>query len=535
MIACKKNNIYIGVLFIVLFLALRGYYFIAPDNDLHVMSSDSMWWWGYQNQIIQGDYFDSNPYYSARHHYRLKSDIFIQNKIVDISNSIGVDRFTLNLAITSSLFFLAMLFIALTSYTITGSATASLFALFLITQTKYFELLRYVVFTPKMLAFVLMPLLFFSVSRLYNGMKPLITSCLIFLFGVILYPVSFLYTFFPIAISSGLFLYFIYRKNVKTHIYPLVIYFGFCCVLLSIVNYLNASDIPPSLAVTKIGYSTYIFSFGKFIRYIHSNLPLLIISILLFYYCQKKPGWRQYLLPKSAMFYLILGTLLLCQAVLAHLLAFRVDKIRMLWIWRTEYYVSLALIISAVCSLTWLLDQQYLKKYMVSLIVVLLSLTVLTLGRHGHPHLRDTTISWLATLNKERIVSKDTEDVISVINALPVPTTVLYPPLEHQNKESDLIQALIKHTVLFARAERGLLIVQKPLTSKYAKTLSRLKALPKQFPDEQYLEQILILSREFGATHVLVNKTRLNGLQQSALSQQILYENSHWMILKSCL
>jgi hypothetical protein len=426
-----------------------------------------------------------------------------------------------------------MLFIALTSYTITGSATASLFAVFIITQTKYFEMLRYVVFVPKMLAFVLMPLLFFSVSKLYNGMKPLITSCFIFLFGIILYPVSFLYTFFPLVISCGLFLYFIYWKNAKPHIYPLFIYFGFCCVLLSLVNYLNGNNTPPSLEVTKIGYTTYILSFGKFIHYINTNLPLLTISILLLYYCRKKTRWRQYLLPKSAMFYFFLGFFLLFQAILAHLLAFKIDKIRMLWIWRTEYFVSMALIMSAVCSLTWLLKQQYLKKYVFFVILVLLSLTVLTFGKHRHPHLKNATISWLAVLKNERIVNKDTEDVISVINALPEPTTVLYPPLNHQNKESDLIQALSNHTVLFARAERALLIVQKPLTSEYAKILRRLKALPKQFPDEQYFEQVLILSREIGASHVLVNKTRLDKLQHNAFPQQVLYENSHWMILKS--
>ena len=156
-----------GVFLLTLvFCTGRAHYLLSSLPRFYLFSSDATWWWIYQSQLEKKDIFADNVYFKAKKETRFITDSIFQESIVHLSDKLPLPRIKLNHFLSTAVYLTTFVFLYVLGLSVLNEPKWALFFGLVVAQSTYVRWLRYPVFAPKMLGFMMYPILLFAIIRL---------------------------------------------------------------------------------------------------------------------------------------------------------------------------------------------------------------------------------------------------------------------------------------------------------------------------------------------------------------------------------
>ena len=537
---------------IVTFVYARLHYFFLSEYELLRHAFDARWWWGFQH-LIDSPAFDATPVLQNRLHIRFITDVYLQNLLIDAARWTGIDLFTFNLLVTSTIHLITagMLFV-LGLFVLRSSGWAFLFA-FIVLQLDYGTFMRYPVFVPKMLTFSLYPLLLLLCFCVSQRAKKFWVLAAFSSAGMFLYPAMFLYvmpSLFLVGFITGVFWRWDHGPNwafVTRYVAMVVIWIGFLLTVRSLL--VDAPKEAAAFEDFQLFYSFLVFSFPKTVlEYLSQYGLYVVISIVAIYVSLIRPKWPTDSEPSQALqFFALCSVVLLTTAMTAHILASSVALLRMLWTWRSAYYASVPAVLAGMILLK-LFWPVMLKRARVIIggskgkpgningmkiaAVCLLLFAVVMVSPTGITNVKGALHAWhtLATSKGVSYADRDLEELVHAAKGTPVGSRILMPPLRVQLADTDIFEAVADRRVLLSRADIGHVNIRSSYTDDYVKALREYANIMALSDPRQRMPELTAFARALGATHILLPANAfVDGLPNDL---PVVLRNDRWILFR---
>lgn len=527
-----NRSLWWGILLLVLvFSCGRAHYFVpsAPRYHFFSRASDAAWHWCYQSSLANRTSFRNDVYQKLADELRFPVDRFINRLIIWLSQKLSFPRLTLNFLLSSTIYLLTFLFIYLLGLKVIREPKWAFFFGLLVSQSMYVSWLRYPVFVPKMLGFMMYPLVWYALVKLKEHPQKYWLFILVGMIAFILYPVSTIY-YFPLLLLIG-FLGIIRGKTWDWHLvggYLIAIVILSCTMFLFL--YPRPLLHPPPLNMMEY-YSKNFFFFPKtFFGYLQSYGDYFLLSVVSLLFLLKK-GEDNDKEIATFLFGAFAGCVLI--GVATHIMAVSIPKIKMLQFWKLAYYSYIPglLLIVMACRL-WnlkLFKKSTFSKIIASLLPVILLLYVV----YRTPGQADTLKGTLKTITalRQGVIDdkygREMSGLVEFAKATPPYSTFFLPHKNYQRAKFNLFMADSgRRCFSYYHQDKWLLVIEvRGLTQRYYEFLQDYDEIEALQDEREFNKRLIHLANRTDACYIIhPQKHRFR------LSLPCVYEDSFWLV-----
>jgi len=519
------------VLLSLVFCMGRAHYFLSSLPRFYLFCSDARWWWIYQSQLDNEDVFAGNVYFEAKKKTRFITDSILQKAIVQLSHTLSLPRIILNRYMSTAVYLTTFILLYILGLSVMHEPKWALFFCLVLAQSTYARWLRYDVFVPKMLGFMMYPILLFAVVKITEGRKGPLLFALLSIGAFWLYPGSIVYCA-PVLVPVGLLGLIMRRGEEDDYWRPIgeyVVGIGVLASMMVLMKYLRGEQNPPPLYITEYYYKNHLFVFPKrFLLYARTYGDYFLLSSVSLG-CLLRWGSEQIRRRALVLYAIFLGCLL--GGIITHMLGVQVPEIRMLWVWRLAYYTyvpALLLIVMAVQQTASRLSAQTkLSKVMIWLLIVILPGWIIYRSPELNNNIRGA-IKIYGDIVNGVIVDRYEQRVSGLARFARVTdenSLFLLPHRRFQDRYTDMFESECCRGCLLSRNERYLMVVEDELSEPYFRLLKAYDAIDDLKEEEEFGTQLIQFAEEVGASYVILSKEH-----RFRLALPCAYEDAFWLV-----
>lgn len=536
----QRGALWFFCFLLLVFLLCRAHYFFPSVPIYNLLTFDSSWWLNLQVGLQHPEIFGDDEYFQARLDIRTSVSTLPQRGLVALSNFLGISLLTLNLLISSVIYFLTLLALNFLGLTVLKDPKWTIFFVLLVSQCTYFRWLRYPVLVPKMLGFLMYPLVLAALIRAPHGRFGYAVFVGTFLIAVILYPGSVMY-YFPALAVAGFVSIFVCREEGELGWQSLKKYtIGILTVsILSIIVWTSTAlksfsepMSPVPLHITEYFYTNHKFGFPRgFFVYLIDYGDYFIFCIVALIFLFRRAG--HWCLHTTLLFSVFVGCIGF--AIATHIAASSVPEIRMLWLWRAAYYSYVPGLLLIVLGLMEMARHGNLSNRMPYTFAKKLAIVLLIWIIIRTPIVTNSLKGTLVSLYKLTTISTDINagekqktDLFSFAAATPSESIFLLPTRRYWKWHLYTFEVRTVRRTAMSRMNMGLMVVSHRLTGPYFRLLKEYDEIESIEDEREFQHEMIKFAKKMKATHIIYPNN-----QKFQLNLPLAYQDASWLVYQT--
>ncbi|MDD0852533.1 hypothetical protein HBN50_05455 [Halobacteriovorax sp. GB3] len=548
----NKENIQ-RILFVLLttltvFILSRSHYHIPSYGKYRHATSDSVLMLSIQSaNEVKSSKGELHRYRDARldQRYEVESKIF--NVMTSFSKKTGIDKYKVSKVFASSIWVSTVLIISLIVLHFFGPTLFGFMSVVTLSQSAYFNWLRYETYVPKMFGFMFFPVSFYYFVKLNKSKTDHLLAFLCITIALYLYPVSVVY-YLPLLYGTLILLYLIHNfkapfKNLRELLSQTLF------VIYSMVVFLCFKK-PGGLNkvveknIAELVYRAHVFNEDVFYEILSYHAPYLVITvvIVLFWFLTRKKESKNYFLENRVVcFGILFYVASLIYSLVMHYFADRVGFIRLTWLWRSYYYSFFVIVFSWLVFLKRKDLEDRKQKMIVAIVIPILIILAMTKWRFtpATTQIKKSLSDYKGYfLDKVKVTEQDREyqkikPVIEFVNKTPREFTYLMPRRNTYSWIDAIFEFETNRYAYFGSLERTFFVGESEETYEYAEKILILDELYALSPKNQvFIDKLKDFMNKDKISHAIISKQDINDLDLALYNELIEYEDENWVILK---
>lgn len=533
-----KKIIFFFLFISILFAYHRLHYFFISEYDVLKISSDSSWWWIIQNWIQQDGFGFNSSSIKDRILFRLPTDIYWQEFVVNLSNFFDLNLFKTNIIISSIIFIILAISIFSLSILLLNNFIWGCLSVVCIMNTSYTLFVRYPVVPAKVWGFILFPLILISLIKIIEKNKGYLMGFFLSSISMVTYFISFCYFAIPISIAtiaSGV----IKQKNKFNYISKQIFFWSALLILSLVVMFIlkgsnNVFEAAPK-NFTELFYQNHKLNlYNLVIIFITSSSSFL--GLVVSYYLIRKYASNDKTYEVYFIFLATITVLLFITSIIGLILANFFDLFRTLWFWRAAYFMGLP---STLCFIIGLKVFYYSsnlnknKKTLCTILLIIIYLVFSTIARQGYYNKPTTAIGWFLFKdhNAINLENENLKELINYSKSIQVDKFLILPPLNMQDIKTDIFEASSNIPVILSRGDHPHLIYKTDRTKDYSENIilyNKILEMNDDILKSQYFKEFL---NNKNVSHILFPNEEIFDWIKINPDFEIIFENDNWLII----